>query len=584
MEEEKDQLILNRYRILSKIGEGASSVVYAAHDVKIGRDVAIKKIRIGTSTAPRVLREMRTIATLSHPGIVVMYDFEETPSYYYIIMEYLDGITLRKVLKEQGKVTVPQAVNIANQVCEALEYAHSREIVHRDIKPENIMILNNGQVKLMDFGIAQLISRDDRERKIVGTLGYMSPEQITGRYVDETSDIFSLGIVLYEILTGKNPLFSGALKETAMRILTSTPLGPSSINSSIPEALDALILKAMAKDPEGRFHSAKELGAKLREFQQEDALAEKVLEPITKSISKTETAEVAGQKEEIASPTYRYVKKHEIQIRNICLGVSLAAFSAYGMVKMDFYPLIVSLTIAASVPFLSFYFPKISLGVALAAFLPPLFAKSFVHGILGLIPAALYYSYFSKKDIYAAIAPPFALVLGLVRMDFLYVITVGLFFQSAVTFATGAMGALSLEVLDLAASPKLRFSSAVNKFPMYPQIDPGDFFGSLRAILQPFFTDYFLLLQVLLWGLAAFAVSFPYSNVKNKILARMLGVVLGSVVLLVGYALTNPILNTPNTVINRVFTGLAIPVAVGLLLSLILGIGSVRRVKSTGSS
>jgi serine/threonine protein kinase len=580
--EEKDQLLLNRYRILSQIGEGASSVVYAANDVKIGRDVAVKKIRVGSATAPRVLREMRTIATLTHPGIVVMYDFEETPSHYYIIMEYLDGVTLRKVLKEHGKVSVAQATTVAVQVCEALEYAHSQEIVHRDIKPENIMMLKNGQVKLMDFGIAQLISRDDRERKIVGTLGYMSPEQITGRYVDETSDVFSLGIVVYEMLTGNNPLLSGALKETAMRILSSNPLGPSSMVPSVPEALDAVVLKAMAKDPEERFHSAKDFGVALREFQEKGASAEKVLTEITKELPEAKpSAAIAEEAGEISSPTYRYVKKHEIQIRNTLLGVSLSAFAALGLFRLPFYPLVVSLLLLGAIPLISFYIPKIALGLALGAFLPPLFAISFVHGFLALILLGMYYYYFRERDVYAGVAPLFAVLFAMLRLDFLYVILVGLLFQPAITFATGAFGALSAEVLDLATSPKLGFSSAINRFPLYPQINPKDFFGSFKSILQPFFSDYFLIFQAVVWGLAALAVGFPYRNMENKMLARILGVIFGSVVLILGYALSIPLFKMPDSIVNRVIVSLIIPVAIGFGFSFVLEMGKLRRAKSS---
>jgi hypothetical protein len=384
-----------------------------------------------------------------------------------------------------------------------------------------------------------------------------------------------------------------------MRILTSTPPAPSSINSSVPKELDAVVLKAIAKDPEERFQSAKELGAKLKEFQQKDTQAEKVLAPITKSISELKASEVAivekGFLEQTISSIYGYVKKHETEIRNLFLGLSLGFFSLFGLVKIAFYPLVVTLIIAGAIPFVAFRFPEIALGGAGVAFLPPLFAKSPVHGFLALIFFGLYYYCFTRRDVHAAVVPLFALVFGLLKLDFLYLILVGLFFRPPIAFATGALGALSIEVSGLVTSLKPGFSTTVSKLSVYPQINWGDFFGSLKTIfywafgglktiLQPFLTDYFLLLQILLWGVAALAVSFPYRNIKNKILARMSGVAVGSVIIIVSYTLIKPLRNIPGSMIDKVGTKLIVPIVIGFLLSFILEIGNMKKFKATSSS
>lgn len=260
------KVINNRFKILAELGKGATSSVYAAQDLKLNRKVALKIIPKKDTLEERVKREIQITANLNHPNIVTLYDFLTSSNFYLAIMELVEGVSLRKMLEKRRKLPWDKALYIAIQLLSALEEAHKKSIVHKDIKPENILITREGKVKLTDFGISSLISREKRQA-ISGTIGYMSPEQITGKYVDETTDIYALGVVLYEMLTGKNPFVAEDLKEAVHRSLNLIPDSPSSIEPTVPKELDSIVLKAMAKDPDFRFQSAAAFKKALLDFQ-----------------------------------------------------------------------------------------------------------------------------------------------------------------------------------------------------------------------------------------------------------------------------------------------------------------------------
>jgi tRNA A-37 threonylcarbamoyl transferase component Bud32 len=262
------QLIAGRYKIIELIGKGASAVVYRAFDTKLNREVALKIIPRKAGLEERVKREIRVAASLNHPTIVHLYDFLVSEDYYVVVLELVEGISLRKMIERKKKLPWDKATYIAIQLASALEEAHKKQILHKDIKPENVLVTKDGKVKLTDFGIASLITRS-RERAVSGTIGYMSPEQLTGKYLDETSDIFSLGVILYEMLTGVNPFIAPDVKEAAHRVLNLNPEEPHLIDPSIPKKLSDIVMKSIAKDPDFRFQSAAVLKKALVDFQKE---------------------------------------------------------------------------------------------------------------------------------------------------------------------------------------------------------------------------------------------------------------------------------------------------------------------------
>src|SRR5438309_1796577 len=273
---------LAHYRILEKIGQGAMGEVYKAEDLKLGRQVAIKFLRPGgppdEKTRQRFLREARSASALNHPNIITIHAIEESDGLDLIVSEYIGGESLRARL-DRGPLDLLQVLDLGSQVCEALAAAHSINLIHRDIKPANILIGPRGQVKVLDFGLAKIVqtlpSEIDKEAatmvadltdkgQIIGTVSYMSPEQTRGESLDVRSDIFSLGVVLYEAGTGRLPFSGPSMLSLLHNIATANPPAPSIIKHDLPLEFDLIIARAMAKDVERRFASAAELAEALR--------------------------------------------------------------------------------------------------------------------------------------------------------------------------------------------------------------------------------------------------------------------------------------------------------------------------------
>ena len=262
---------IGRYKILGELGRGAMGIVYEAEDPALDRIVALKTIILSDDAEgrkeyhKRFFLEAKAAGKLTHPHIITVYDFGEEGDLAYMAMELLKGIELRaKMLK--GPISTVEAVDIAEQVADGLGYAHERGVVHRDIKPSNIMLLPRGQVKIMDFGIARVRVADHKTSTgvVLGTPRYMSPEQVAGSPVDHRSDIFSLGIVLYEMLT-RASLFAGAdTPQILHNVVHVEHMPPSRLNREVPSMLDFVIARALKKDPAVRYQDVYELAADLR--------------------------------------------------------------------------------------------------------------------------------------------------------------------------------------------------------------------------------------------------------------------------------------------------------------------------------
>jgi serine/threonine-protein kinase len=263
-----DTLFDGRYRIQRKLGAGGMADVYLAEDQELGRRVAIKILNGRHANdeqfIERFRREAKNAAALNHPNIVSIYDRGNAEDTYYIAMEYLDGRTLKELIVGRGKAPINVAVEYARQILSALRFAHRHGIVHRDIKPHNVLVDSDGRVKVTDFGIARAgTSQMTETGSIVGTAQYLSPEQARGGEVDPRSDLYSLGVVLYELLTGKTPFEGDTPVEIAMKHLSNAPKPPSKLRPDVPPELDMVVLRALAKNPDDRYQSADEMEADL---------------------------------------------------------------------------------------------------------------------------------------------------------------------------------------------------------------------------------------------------------------------------------------------------------------------------------
>lgn len=260
----------NRYTILERIGGGGMADVYRAHDQLLDRSVAVKVLRSQFTDddefVTRFRREAQAAARLSHPNIVNIYDVGRDEDIYYIVMEYISGETLKEHIQREGSLPVESAVRIALEIAEALEHAHQNNIVHCDIKPHNILMTRSGRVKVTDFGIARAVTSATMTQTgtIIGSVHYFSPEQAKGSAVSAKSDIYSLGVVLYEMLTGVVPFTGETPISIALKHLQEEPRPPRELNPDIPPLLEAIVLKAMAKNAEQRFETIDEMIGDLR--------------------------------------------------------------------------------------------------------------------------------------------------------------------------------------------------------------------------------------------------------------------------------------------------------------------------------
>ncbi|MGB9698771.1 MAG: serine/threonine-protein kinase, partial [Thermodesulfobacteriota bacterium] len=266
---------IGRYEILSELGKGAMGVVYKGRDPIIGRLVAIKTIRFDRlyeaqeieGLKERFFNEAQAAGKLIHPHIVTIFDVGEDRGLSFMAMEFVEGEPLSKFTSKERLLPLEKVINLIIESAEALDFAHRHGIVHRDIKPANIMLTPSGKAKVMDFGIAKLpTSTLTQTGSILGTPAYMSPEQISGRELDGRSDLFSLGCVFYELMTGARPFKGENLSALSYQITQGTPLLPSALNPRIPSILDVFMLKALAKSPQQRFQNGQEMATSLREI------------------------------------------------------------------------------------------------------------------------------------------------------------------------------------------------------------------------------------------------------------------------------------------------------------------------------
>ena len=336
----KGQKINDRYQIIRTIGEGGMANVYLAYDTILDRNVAVKILRGDLADdekfVRRFQREAIAASSLSHPNIVEMYDVGEDNGKYFIVMEYVDGKTLKSLIKKRGALTLSETIDIMLQLTSALSCAHDSYIIHRDIKPQNIMILEDGRVKIMDFGIAMALNSNEltQTNSVMGSVHYLPPEQANGKGSTMKSDIYSLGILMFELLTGKLPFRGDQAVEIAIKQMKEPIPSVCKINPNIPQSIENIILKACAKNPKNRYESVKEMRADIEQsmdpehqfeerhvykFPEQDLEETKIMPPI-KGNQKEKTVEILSIDEE-EKPQKNNNKKKPLMIGGVILGI-----------------------------------------------------------------------------------------------------------------------------------------------------------------------------------------------------------------------------------------------------------------------
>ena len=262
----------NRYEIVEKVGTGGMADVYRAKDHRLNRFVAVKVLKNEYSEDTRFVtkfrQEAQSVASISHPNIVGVYDVGEEEEAYYIVMEFVDGITLKNYIEKKGVLPVREAVGIGLQIASGLEAAHSNNIIHRDIKPQNILIARDGTAKISDFGIAKAASSNTITASAMGSVHYISPEQAKGGYSDEKSDIYSLGVSMYEMLSGKLPFTGEKAVAVALAHVQEEAIPLNDLDGTIPVGISNIVNKCMQKKPDMRYADAAELITEMKMFLQ----------------------------------------------------------------------------------------------------------------------------------------------------------------------------------------------------------------------------------------------------------------------------------------------------------------------------
>ena len=254
-----------RYQILKELGRGGMGIVFQAYDKQLNEQVAIKilspMLSNNSEALERMKREVSAARRITHPNVIRIHDISEAGGLNFVSMEYFNGISLKDHIKKTGSLSLMQAFNIASQICEGLEAAHRQGVIHRDLKSQNIIINSAGQIKIIDFGLAHTAHLEGMTVSglIMGTPEYMAPEQVAGKKVDERADLYSLGIILYEIFTGKVPFHGDSAIAIGFKQMKEDPPPPRSLNGQLPEPVERVILKALAKEPLQRYRSAGEL-------------------------------------------------------------------------------------------------------------------------------------------------------------------------------------------------------------------------------------------------------------------------------------------------------------------------------------
>ncbi len=498
-----DDLLLGRYEIEELIGEGGFGKVYKAFDTRMERTVAIKEVPTGAKTAQRAIREARTVALLNHPNIVTVYEFEETPEAYYLIMEYLEGLTLADVLDEIGQLPYEVALSIGIEMCQALVNAHLNDVIHRDVKPENVMLLADGRLKVMDFGIARLRGRPMNKEDVIGTVWYASPEILTGGTVDDRSDEFSLAIIVYEMLTGVSP-FDASTPAAAMFQITNTiPAAPSSLNSKIPRRLDEAILKALEKDSYDRYEGVIDFRYRLEKALPADVSPSKVLKTFARRLYEEEPTGGRATRsfDDARGWLWEWTHDRTELIRRVIAATVVAATLAYLVVGTGLASLSLEWAAAAIVLVTTLLTPTIGIAVAFTFASVRSFAVSPTAGIVVSVIMIGYWLLVARFRPFESLLPFSSPLAAGMKLGLLFPVIVGYGLTPGVAALVAGLGAFFLELYAILTTGDLiLLGVTVQKVTV---TDPA----SLLRLSAAFVLNPLLVLQPLLWASVAAGVS-----------------------------------------------------------------------------
>ena len=539
-----EKVVLNRYSIIESIGRGGYGEVFKAEDTLMGRTVAVKRINISSKASSRTLNEARAAGQLNHPNVVTVYDLEHDDKYYYLIMEYIDGAPLSRILQAKSPFTIEEALDVSIQIADALEAAHAMDIVHRDIKPDNIMVTRDGNVKVTDFGIARLsASTMTAEGDVLGTFAYMSPEQAKGGKIDARTDIFSLGVVIYEMLTGVSPFASATPAGIVFKITNLDPQPLTELNEQVSSDLDSLVLRTLEKKRPARIEDVTILRHYLESMRVAKTPSRKIIKALYKQAFATEQAApidyrgpmkplvdaISSVKETVGS----FINKRRHLFDRFANAIIATLLLTYFMSKTGFW----ASEISGIIPFVYFaaalLFPRVGLTAGFAILFLPVADYSLVVAIFAAIGVFLLMLAFwltrPAKLVFGGLAP----LLSLAGIGLSYPLAAGLLWNPVWAGSIAFLGGLGLELFDLFNGSTLHYLSATNTFALEKTlagaINPLTAFPDL---IKPFFSSPPLILQPLVWMGAAVLVSFI--GKRRSLRNDLWGLCAGAAFLLVG--------------------------------------------------
>jgi len=557
-----DHLLLDRYKIISKLGRGGFADVYKAFDTRMERIVAIKQIHVSRHSAERVLREARTVALLNHPNIVTIHEFEREDEECYLIMEHVEGVPLSKILSRISPLQAEEAIVIAIEICRALEAAHLNNIIHRDIKPENIMIRHDGRLKIMDFGIARLKGMSGTtDGDIIGTFAYMSPEQARGDEVDERSDIYSLGIVLYEMLTDCIPFSGESAPETLKMVQNVQALPPSELNPSLTKEFDECIMTAIAKDPRQRYETASAFHEALVGLRVSLAPTEKILSGLVDRYIEIENELGWFAETGWRGRLWRFFYQHRESLIRVPTAIMLSyPFFLimrfwYGMSKS------LSLFIAAIIYMAVLLRPDYGIGVAFLALSLLMVTYSFGLSFVMLLVLIPYWFFISRRWPIASITPAGGPIFGLLHIPFVFPILAGLLTNPIIAALVAGFGCVAFELMNIFLKTSIE-PELIRGYSMWSLLrGESNPIYVAQLISSPFLENPALVLQPMLWAIVA-ALSSAIKGTRRWFAATLTGFIS----LLMGYQLIFARFGTNLIDMGRLMQGLSFSLIILLLL------------------
>lgn len=500
------ETLFQRYQILDEVAWGGFGKVCKAFDSRLERIVAIKELKSQITSPEKALNEAKAVAFLNHPNIVTLHDIEITKDACYLIMEYVEGVTLRQLLKEKP-LPLEVAIAFIQQVCYALEHAHLNEVVHGDVKPENLLLQANGQVKVTDFGVAFFKSSRFKPA-LIGTPSYIAPEVAKRQAPTEKSDIFSTALSFYEMVVGRNPFRAQTAKATLFKVQNVEPLVPSKANSNLPPQLDQTLLAALSKDPELRPKNIVEFRYALERFRTTNLEPEKLLKPLVKEISK------APEKAEPSAELRGLIDSFWLKLLGSGFVGSLLFFT---LQATHFYPplwnIIFSLLAAAAFlvsPFAGWL-------ATLAITIPTIISFSLPLGLLSLALTIAVLPILRTRPLHVLLAF-LAPVFFLIKLDYLYLFLIAWLFAPLESAFLTVGGGLIAVIAALLGNWPIEVWRVPASFQILSQIKGEQNFLKVgKLLIKPVLSHPVLLGNLVFLSLIAFLASWLFKKYKHPL-------------------------------------------------------------------